>query len=264
MKKITKYFRTVISAVLLSVSVLSCGRKTVLIDDELPKLPDPVKIVTDAPVVYDEPEEEEPVATETDSAPHLKQGVWYAYSPTGSSYYFFEGDNESGLKINVDTGVSSPLRYEKISPDTEESATENQTGPENYIFHFDREDNNTAVSIEFTDNDHASVIVNGSKEEFFEYVSSQSFAEFMFYTNEELAAMAKEQYSKVEDNPVRIKKIQVNIAEKPGSEVVLQLVRKVVNKETGAEEMQVCESYTVNRIDAQGVDSSGNHVDLSK
>lgn len=263
MKKIINYFLTVALAAVLSVSVLSCGRKTVLIDDELPKLPDPVKIVTDPPVVYDEPEEEEPVP-ETDSAPHLKQGVWYAYSPTGSSYYFFEGDNESGLKISVNTGVSSPLRYEKISENTEESTQENQTGPENYIFHFDREDNNTAVSIEFTDNDHASVIVNGSKEEYFEYVSSQSFAEFMFYTNEELAAMAKEEYAKIEDNPVRIKQIQVNIGEKPGSEVVLQLVRKVINKENGAEEMQVCESYTVNRIDAQGVDSAGNHVDLSK
>lgn len=263
MKKIINYFLTVALAAVLSVSVLSCGRKTVMIDDELPKLPDPVKIVTDPPVVYDEPEEEEPVP-ETDSAPHLKQGVWYAYSPTGSSYYFFEGDNESGLKISVNTGVSSPLRYEKISENTEESTQENQTGPENYIFHFDREDNNTAVSIEFTDNDHASVIVNGSKEEYFEYVSSQSFAEFMFYTNEELAAMAKEEYAKVEDNPVRIKQIQVNIGEKPGSEVVLQLVRKVINKENGAEEMQVCESYTVNRITAQGVDSAGNHVDLSK
>ncbi|MDO5147827.1 MAG: hypothetical protein Q4D76_00375 [Oscillospiraceae bacterium] len=263
MKKIINYFLTVALAAVLSVSVLSCGRKTVMIDDELPKLPDPVKIVTDPPVVYDEPEEEETVP-ETDSAPHLKQGVWYAYSPTGSSYYFFEGDNESGLKISVNTGVSSPLRYEKISENTEESTQENQTGPENYIFHFDREDNNTAVSIEFTDNDHASVIVNGSKEEYFEYVSSQSFAEFMFYTNEELSAMAKEEYAKVEDNPVRIKQIQVNIGEKPGSEVVLQLVRKVINKENGAEEMQVCESYTVNRITAQGVDSAGNHVDLSK
>lgn len=263
MKKTLKKYSAVAAVLIMAVSVSSCGRKRVLIsEDELPKLPEPVRIVTDAPVIYEEPETEDSEVV-ISSGSKLKQGVWYAYSPTGSSYYFFENDGESGVKISVNNGVSSPFRYEE--PDNSDSSTEEASEQnDKYIFHFDREDNYTPVSIEFSDDDHAHVFVGGTKEEFFEYVSSQSFAEFMFYTNEELSAKAREEYSKIEENPVRLKRMQINIAEKPGNEVLFQLVKKVVNKETGAEELQVCESYTVNRITAQGFDSAGNYVDLSK
>ncbi len=236
----------------ISVMVSSCGRKPVLIDEELPELPAPVQPVTDAPVTVEEEVRVTVNMNDPDPNPHLRWGVWYAYSETGSSYYFFENDNASGIKINVQSGITSPFRYEK----TDDAG--------NYMFHFDREDNNTSVTIEFHDTEKATAAIHGGAAEQLEYVSSQTFAQFLFYTNEELVGMAKNAYSKVETNPVRIKMLEVNVVEKPGSEVILQLVRNMLNNETKKEELMVFESYTVNRITAEGVDSEGNFIDLSK
>ena len=176
--------------------------------------------------------------------------LWILFNPF-VLVYFVENDNASGMKISVQSGITSPFRYEK--------GEEN-----NYTFHFDREDNNTAVTIDFQDTENATAVIQGAAAEQLEYVSSQTFAQFTFYTNEELASLAKSLYSKVETNPVRIKQAQVNIVEKPHSEVVIQLVRNVLNKETQKEELSVLESYTVSRITAEGVDSSGAQVNLSK
>lgn len=237
----------------VSVTFSSCGRKHVLIDDELPQLPDPVQPVTDVPVVIEEQEDVKVTIdmNDPDPAPHLRWGVWYAYSETGSSYYFFENDNTSGVKISVQSGIASPFRYEKSEDGS-------------YVFHFDREDNNTLVNVDFQDTENAKLTIHGGAAEQLEYISSQTYSQFLFYTNDELSNMAMSAYSKIETNPVRLKRIQMNIIEKPGSEVVIQFVRKTVNNETQKEELTVCESYTVNRITAEGVDSSGAVINLSK
>ena len=82
----------------LCMALVSCGRKTVLIDDQLPKLTKAPPKVTEPDVVVPDEEEEEAAETtavdmnDPDTTPHLKWGVWFAYNETESSYYIFEND----------------------------------------------------------------------------------------------------------------------------------------------------------------------------
>lgn len=256
MKKTINRIFAVTGMILISVLLFSCGRKTVLIDDELPELPPPVAAEVGtpapAPATEEEPEETGVVVPEhlMTKETGLRSGMWYAYSETGSSYYcFYPGKNsDSGVKISVEDGVTSAFKYEKRE--------------KYYLFHFDKEDDNTSINVEYLDSDHVNFEINGTYYEQLEYVSDEQYNEFWFYTNKEIAERAREYYRKGAANPRVADVLVINAFEMPGNEVTLQLTKKQKNKTTGDIETVVCDSYTVNRLTAKGVDSLGFSVDI--
>lgn len=255
MKKI--YFAKILAgALVFSVLFTSCGKKAVLIDDELPVLTKATPKVTEPPVT-EPPEEEEEVPVETeinmidpDTTPHLKWGVWFAYNENECSYYFFENDNTTGTKVDTKMGVSTPFKYEKKE--------------EGYVFHFDREDNNTPVTIEFPDNDHAVIKLPGNVTEQLHFVAPEIFVNFTFFTDEELERMAMNQYGKREKNKKKLEQVQVQIVPNADAQAIIQVFMDSVNQQTGADEKKVLECYTVSYHDACGTDAAGNPVDLSR
>ena len=100
-----------------ALSLTSCGRRTVNIDDELPELPPPVGAETKAPAVT------APVSAETQATtqapmpakdePLLRRGIWYSYSEHGSCYYCFYGDKykDSGCIISLEDGIITPFKF---------------------------------------------------------------------------------------------------------------------------------------------------------
>ena len=239
----------------LCMALVSCGRKTVLIDDQLPKLTKAPPKVTEPDVVVPDEEEEEAAETtavdmnDPDTTPHLKWGVWFAYNETESRYYIFENDNSSGTKISAKTGITTPFKYER---------SEN-----NYVFHFDREDNNTPAAMQYTDSDNAVAVFSEKVTEKMSYVSNHTFADFTFFTMDELEQMAINRYSQKEKNKNKIDMLKLQTATNEKAQAVIQLYIMVVNQETGKEEAKVLECYTVNHTDACGTDAAGNTVDLS-
>lgn len=253
MKKLD-FIKISISLILLSGLLLSCGKRTVMIDDELPKLTMAPKVTEALPFPDDYMEEdaadERPDMNDPNTDPHLRWGVWFAYNENESSYYFFENDNTTGVKVNVGNGVSTPFKYEQTDG--------------SYMFHFDREDNNTPVTIEYPDFDHARITFPGGVLEELEYISSQTFAEFMFYTDEEFIRMAHNYFARTESDPKKVRLVNLQAHSLRNSDCIIQLYHSVMDPSTGKEKVTVVESYTVDRITGCGTDSKGGYVDLSR
>lgn len=258
MKKSLKSF-LVAAVFLISAVVLTSCERRIMSDDELPELPPPVgaetQAVTTVPVVTRPPETSGVVVPEHllgKKTTGLHPGIWYAYSQTGSSFYCFypEPNERSGVKINIESGISSPFEYEKMES--------------YYLFHFDHVDNNTSVNVEYVDTDHVNFEINGTYYEELEFVSDKQYNQLMFYTDAEIIARAKEHYAKDAANPRIVKVMDAFIIERPGCMVTVQLTKRQFNKETNETETVVCESYTVNRMNCKGVNSLGYEVDISQ
>jgi hypothetical protein len=176
--------------------------------------------------------------------------VWFAYNENESSYYFFENDNTTGTKVSVRNGVSTPFRYEQDE--------------EGYVFHFDTEDNNTRATIEYPDFDHAVITLPDGVVEELEYISPQIFAEFMFYTDEELERMARMVFANLENDPKRVQLANIKAHTLRSSECIVQIYMSVKDPETREEKISVVDNYTVDRITGSGTRADGSYVDLSR
>ena len=124
-----------------ALSLTSCGRRTVNIDDELPELPPPVGAETKAPAVT------APVSAETQATtqapmpandePLLRRGIWYSYSEHGSCYYCFYGDKykDSGCIISLEDGIITPFKfyvYSEAGDDDDQEDEETDGSDEEY------------------------------------------------------------------------------------------------------------------------------------
>ena len=124
-----------------ALSLTSCGRRTVNIDDELPELPPPVGAETKAPAVT------APVSAETQATtqapmpakdePLLRRGIWYSYSEHGSCYYCFYGDKykDSGCVISLEDGIITPFKfyvYSEAGDDDDQDNEETDGSDEEY------------------------------------------------------------------------------------------------------------------------------------
>ena len=121
MKKLkrTSKLNLILSLFLVSaLSLTSCGRRTVNIDDELPELPPPVVAETKAPPAVTAPATVETQATTQAPMPDkdeplLRRGIWYSYSEHGSCYYCFYGGKykDSGCVISLEDGIITPFKF---------------------------------------------------------------------------------------------------------------------------------------------------------
>ena len=124
-----------------ALSLTSCGRRTVNIDDELPELPPPVGSETEASAVT------APVSAETQATtqapmpakdePLLRRGIWYSYSEHGSCYYCFYGDKykDSGCIISLEDGIITPFKfyvYSEAGDDDDQEDEETDGSDEEY------------------------------------------------------------------------------------------------------------------------------------
>ncbi|MBP1591343.1 MAG: hypothetical protein ILP22_04820, partial [Oscillospiraceae bacterium] len=124
-----------------ALSLTSCGRRTVNIDDELPELPPPVGSETEASAVT------APVSAETQATtqapmpakdePLLRRGIWYSYSEHGSCYYCFYGDKykDSGCIISLEDGIITPFKfyvYSEAGDDDDQDNEETDGSDEEY------------------------------------------------------------------------------------------------------------------------------------
>lgn len=255
MKKSIRLIFTALFMLTVPVLISSCGRKVVNIDDQLPELPPPVGFETEA--VTEKPAAVQPEQTVyvpehlLGTITGLKPGLWYAYSETGSSYYYFYPDRDfSGFKISTADGVTAPFEYEKRE--------------KYYLFHFTRVDDNTSIEVEYKDDEHVNFLINGTYTEKLEYMSDVNYNEFMFYTNDELIRKAASHYAYSIDNPKLAGNLSGNVIEKPDSMAVVQVTKQVFDNGVGVHRTEICETYTVSRLNAKGTDSAGQAVNLSK
>ncbi len=243
----------------LALAVSSCGRKVVNIDDELPELPPPVWAETQPVSEAAQTAETTPGVVIPEhlqpKAPGLHGGLWYAYSDAGSSFYWIDAnDPVNGEKTYLESGLKSTFRYEKRE--------------KFYLFHFDSEDNETYVDVEYIDQDHVRFLVSGTYTEELEFVSEMSYPyfynSFVFYTNQELDSQARAFYAKSVNNPKLAGVLDTNIVERPGLQAIVQVTKQVFDKSVGVHRTEVCESYIVDRRTGEGVNSSGYAVDISQ
>ena len=101
-----------------ALTLTSCGRRTINIDDELPELPPPVGAETKAAPTVTAPatlvtQAETEIPMPAKDEPLLRRGIWYSYSEHGSCYYCFYGDKykDSGCIISLEDGIITPFKF---------------------------------------------------------------------------------------------------------------------------------------------------------
>lgn len=243
-------------AAFMMFTAVSCGSNGSA-EIKLPELTTAQPKVTEPPIVFDEDDEDNyfetkiPIQVDPDMTNHFRWGVWFSYSDSGSYYYFFRSDGSTGCKVNADNGVSTPFAFEKSAKEGE------------YIFHYERSDNNTPAAVEFPDYDHAVMLVAGRPTEKLVFISSDVFETFMFYTSEEIQSMSERYFESHALDKKAIRGFQSRVANMEDGKVKVTLYIITTDKETKKSIEQVMDVYTVDRLTAMGNSEDGNFIDLS-
>lgn len=181
-------------------------------------------------------------------------------------------DFEEEEDINEDGGEDTAADGE----DGEGSDVEDEnSGPEDrygknykpdmvYIFHFGSNYTDTTVEAEAIDENHIDFDINRTYTEHLEFYSDISYQQLFFYTNQELAELAKHYYAYQIERPNMAYVLTEHFTELPAMQLKITLTKLTTDPKTEVTRDEVVAEYTVNRLNAQGYDSAGNAVDISQ
>ncbi len=187
-----------------------------------------------------------PDAVMSEDPETIRSGTWFCYDPSESSYLFFDHTEKMGAEIRVNSGVAETIMYE---------LSEDNKSVNFYSRRFD-----SYVVVNYIDPTHAELVLpakdGGEKiKKPMLYVSEDRFNSFILYTDQEFEKMAIDYY-----NDHTTKKKNNLLAQCVTGEDSMVLINLYII--TGAGDMKIYETYTVNRLDAMGTDSQGNVIDL--
>lgn len=232
-----KMIATLLAAMMLLSLLSGCGIGR--------KAPD---ATTEAPIETAAAAETTEAATEATTVPvssnsSFKAGTWMSEYESTGWYYFFDEGGASGYFVSMDDGAGESFTYV-------------QNGDE-AIMYLGDSDEGDACEVVFLNDENVMLSWDDQTIESFTYVSELGMDEFHFYTHDELAQMALEDYKMKNDSSDD--SLEAAGMDNGDGTATIQIYQNLGDHNSTAA------YYTVDRCSGEGKNvSDGTDVDLTK